>query len=304
MSKLKIALVGYGHLGKWHAEKANTLEELYAIVDPLEDNRDQAASKFPNAKVVSSLEEILDEVDAVLVVTPTKYHYEISSKVLKAKKHLFCEKPVTETLEQALELKKLSAPEYVIQVGHSERCHKIFENLESYKSIIDNANVVNLIRVSSYKGRASDVSVIEDLMIHDIDLALLLYGVPNDVRARAYKVYTDNYDYCLAELIYDKRSVFIEASRSDVDEKREIKIHGTQGDLKFDLLNLEVLSSDSLDDKNVQQIKKETYERRDHLFIEQEKFYDSIKNKTDVFVSLDDGINAMRVIDLIKKDIE
>ena len=89
MSKLKIALVGYGHLGKWHAEKANTLEELYAIVDPLEDNRDQAASKFPKAKVVSSLEEILDEVDAVLVVTPTKYHYEISSKVLKAKKHLF-----------------------------------------------------------------------------------------------------------------------------------------------------------------------------------------------------------------------
>ncbi|MAE59166.1 MAG: hypothetical protein CME69_09810 [Halobacteriovorax sp.] len=304
MSKLKIALVGYGHLGKWHAEKANTLEELYAIVDPLEDNRDQAASKFPNAKVVSSLEEILDEVDAVLVVTPTKYHYEISSKVLKAKKHLFCEKPVTETLDQALELKKLSAPENVIQVGHSERCHKIFENLESYKSIIDNAKVVNLIRVSSYKGRASDVSVIEDLMIHDIDLALLLYGVPNDVRAKAYKIYTDNYDYCLAELIYDERSVFIEASRSDVDEKREIKIHGTQGDLKFDLLNLEVLSSDSLDDKNVQQVKKETYERRDHLFIEQEKFYDSIKNKADVFVSLDDGINAMRVIDLIKKDIE
>ena len=304
MSKLKIALVGYGHLGKWHAEKANTLEELYAIVDPLEDNRDQAASKFPKARVVSSLEEILDEVDAVLVVTPTKYHYEISSKVLKAKKHLFCEKPVTETLEQALELKKISVPENVIQVGHSERCHKIFENLESYKSIIDNAKVVNLIRVSSYKGRASDVSVIEDLMIHDIDLALLLYGVPNDVRAKAYKIYTDNYDYCLAELIYDERSVFIEASRSDVDEKREIKIHGTQGDLKFDLLNLEVLSSDSLDDKNVQQVKKETYERRDHLFIEQEKFYDSIKNKADVFVSLDDGINAMRVIDLIKKDIE
>ncbi len=304
MKEIKVALVGYGHLGKWHAQKADSLASLYAVIDPIAENTERAKENFPNIKTASELDEVLSEVDAVLVVTPTKYHFELCQKVLKAGKHLFCEKPVTETYKQALDLGKLNdSNSLVVQVGHSERCHEAIEFIKKYETQTSKSKVVKFTRTSSFKGRAGDVSVIEDLMIHDIDLALLLFGSPKTTKSFAYKKYTDHYDYCLSELIYENRSVFIEASRVAIDEIREVKFHGDGGELKIDLLNLEVSSSTGLNKEGIQVIHQESYEKRDHLYIEQEKFYQAISDKSDPFVSLEDGIKAMQVIEMIKKDL-
>ena len=304
MKDIKVALVGYGHLGKWHAQKADSLASLYAVVDPVAENRERAKENFPQTKTVSDLDEVLNEVDAVLVVTPTKYHFDLSKKVLEAGKHLFCEKPVTETYDQALQLSKCNeSSSLVVQVGHSERCHEAIEFIKKYETQTNNSKVVKFTRTSSFKGRAGDVSVIEDLMIHDIDLALLLFGTPKDTKSFAYKKYTKHYDYCLSELIYEDRSVFIEASRVAIDEIREVKFHGDGGELKIDLLNLTVSSSTELNQENIQVIEKENYEKRDHLYIEQEKFYEAIASKGKPFVGLEDGVKAMQVIEMIKKDL-
>ena len=102
MSKIKVAVLGYGHLGKWHCQKADGLEqsELVAIVEPFEANAKVAKENHPNAKVVSDIKDVMDEVDAAVIVTPTSTHFELTKYLLENNKHVFCEKPLCSTFEE------------------------------------------------------------------------------------------------------------------------------------------------------------------------------------------------------------
>src|SRR5690606_24875391 len=103
MEKVKVVVIGYGHLGKWHADKANVLDtcELVAIVEKFEPNQIAAKEKFPNVKVVSDYNDISSECDAAIIVTPTSFHFDLVMDLLAKDKHVFCEKPMTSTYEQS-----------------------------------------------------------------------------------------------------------------------------------------------------------------------------------------------------------
>ncbi|MEX1100269.1 MAG: Gfo/Idh/MocA family oxidoreductase, partial [Bacteriovoracaceae bacterium] len=131
MKKVKVASVGYGHLGRWHAQKADQLEncELVAIVEPYQANKDKAQEAFPKVKVVNDIEEVLDSIDAAVVAAPTSLHHQLVKFLLENGKHVFCEKPLCSTLKEAQELKAHLNDNLVLQVGHSERCHQAWEIL-------------------------------------------------------------------------------------------------------------------------------------------------------------------------------
>ena len=108
-NKIKVAVIGYGNLGKWHCDKAATLDaaHFHAIVEPDPTAKERAKTKYPDVKVVSNIDEIIDEIDAAAVVTPTSFHYEIVKYLLSKGKHVLCEKPLTSNANQAEDLKKL-----------------------------------------------------------------------------------------------------------------------------------------------------------------------------------------------------
>ena len=135
MSKVNVAVIGYGHLGKWHTQKAAGLENsnLVAIVEPF--NKEAAQADYPDVKIVDRINDVIDEIDAAIIVTPTSTHFELTKTLLENNKHVFCEKPLCSTHEQTKELEKYLG-DRVLQVGHSERCHQAWEKLkDKFKSI-------------------------------------------------------------------------------------------------------------------------------------------------------------------------
>lgn len=307
MTKVRVALIGYGHLGKWHAQKAQALEssELIAIVDPSEKSRELAKESFPGIKIIADINDILNEIDAGLVVTPTSYHFGVAKTLLQNDKHVFCEKPVTATMDEANELIKLAENKKVIfQVGHSERCHQFWEQIPHFSKIVESATMVNLVRNSPFKGRAADVGVAEDLMIHDIDLMRMFFGDPRSVEAYGAKLITDKWDHAKALFRYEGKLVTIENSRNDVKVERSIQFNGPNGVLRVDLFALKAYISDQFVAGKEQEIKEISYEKRDHLLIEQEKFYDSILNGTEIFVNLNDGVRALNLVDKVNESLE
>ncbi|WP_412463419.1 Gfo/Idh/MocA family protein [Halobacteriovorax sp. RT-2-6] len=307
MSKVKVASIGYGHLGQWHAQKAYNLDncELIAIVEPFAANQEKAKEKYPDIKVVSDIKEVIGEIDAAVIATPTSFHFEIAKFLLQEGKHVFCEKPVTVTVEEAKDLKIIASEKGVkLQVGHSERCHQVWERLEEFKDITANSSVATIVRNSPFKGRAADVGVVEDLMIHDLDLALMLFGKPKSIRAYGMKVLTDKFDHVKALLSYGDRLVTIENSRNDVKTERSVQINSAKGILRVDLLNNKASYSTDIKAGEEQVINEFDYEKRDHLLIEQERFYNSILNNTKEFVTIDDGIAAMELIAAVNESLE
>jgi predicted dehydrogenase len=188
MNKVKVAVVGYGHLGKWHCQKAEAINtsDFIAIVESFEPNQQKAKEAHPNVKVVSSIDEVMDEVDAFVISTPTSTHFEITKKLLENKKHVFCEKPICDTYEEVLELEKMSQrDEVVLQVGHSERFHIVWERLKTYLNDLPRPFHLKLNRVAAFKGRATDVDVVQDLMVHDLDL-IKFFDTRKAVKAKWY----------------------------------------------------------------------------------------------------------------------
>lgn len=310
MDRLNIALIGYGHLGKWHTEKIqlNPRVNLHSIVELNKENQKIAQEKYPKAIVTESLNKIINDIDAAIVVTPTTFHYEVVVELLKAKKHVFCEKPLASNLSETEEIKNLleQNPELVLQVGHSERAHEVWEKTEDFPLFFkEKRGIAHFKRVAPYKGRATDVDVIQDLMIHDIDLAFHLFGQNVvSVRAAGEKIRTQNMDYVWAEVIYDGglRATFI-ASRNDVVEQRTFEIINKNGTFLANLFKNEYsyAKANSVDEDS--HVVKNSYNKRDHLNFAQELFYDSIENKSPIFVDVKDALKVAKVMDAIQQSI-
>lgn len=304
MSKVKVAVIGCGYLGKWHLEKAMTLadSEVIAAVDPSPETREAMAAKFKGLKVVASIDEVMDQIEAGIVVTPTSHHYEIVNKLLENNKHVFCEKPLTSTHADALRLKQLLADRnLVVQVGHSERCHQIWEQKELYQEFLSGSGHARIKRYAPFKGRATDVDVVQDLMIHDLDLLSMLWNeVPVKISATGYKIMTNHWDHVHAELEYPSgRKAAVTVGRAHVEEKRSVELVNENGVCKVDLMNQELLRS-----KKGQEVEVFSYERRDHLLIEQKSFYKSILENHQVLVDIEDGLNAVEMIEDVLKSLE
>jgi predicted dehydrogenase len=162
-NKVKVAVVGHGHLGRWHTQKADQLEdsELVAIVEPY--NQEEIRKQYPHVKVVNQLKDVIDEIDAAVIVTPTSTHFELTKYCLEHKKHVFCEKPLCSTYEEAQALGEFTSG-LKLQVGHSERCHQVWESVSPLIDKIEGKKTLKINRFAPFKGRATDVDVVQDLM--------------------------------------------------------------------------------------------------------------------------------------------
>jgi predicted dehydrogenase len=308
LKTLNVAVIGYGHLGRWHADKVVALEQsnLKYIVDPFESSRIKAQEAHPEVEVVSSVNDVIGNIDAAIVVTPTSFHYEVVETLLKNDVHVFCEKPMTSTVDEAKKIGKIlkDKPSLILQVGHSERCHQIWERREEFKDYFENAPTVRINRVAEFKGRATDVDVVQDLMIHDIDLLLyLMKETPISLRSTGYKIRTDKWDHVTSEFFFESgMKASITVGRNHIKEMRDVEIINSKGTLFFDLFaNKLLVGAGSATEEFVEEI---PYERRDHLLIEQDKFYNSILKGYDIFVDYNAGLVAVEIIEAVLKSLD
>jgi len=299
---MKVVLVGYGHLGKWHAEKLASLygDNFTAIVELDKTKHSIISEKYPNLKIAENLNEVIDLVDAVAIATPTTFHYDVILETLKHNKHCFVEKPMTSNLEQSINLGKfLKDKEVVFQVGHSERFHGFWPRLIELENF-SSAEIARIERVAPYKGRGDDVDIIYDLMIHDYDmLSMLGFGYPLNIQAWGSSCHTKMIDYCTSKLTYSDKIVFVTASRSNVAEKRYAEFVFEDGILEIDLLRGEVRrSKNGFKDEVLQ------FDKRDHLFEEHKLFKNSIESGKNNEVNYEAGHLAMKMMDLTVKSIK
>jgi predicted dehydrogenase len=310
MKRIRVAVLGYGHLGKWHCQKVEAHSEsvdFVAIVEKFSPSQTLARQNHPNVRVVENIEEIISEIDAAFIVTPTSTHCELMTYLLNQGKHVFCEKPVCSNDHEAERLLALAREKnVVIQVGHSERFHQAWNLIGEKLKKLRTPYRVRINRVAAFKGRATDVDVIQDLAIHDLDLILyLLNQRPLSVKAEGYKIRTQKLDHASIELELESNcSAEITVSRNHVKEIRDFEVISQDGMIYVNLMNNKILEAHSSSFEDGSFVKELNYEKRDHLLLEHKYFYQSIMKNESPVVTIADGLNAVHLVDLSLQSVE
>ena len=310
MKKVRVAILGYGHLGKWHCQKVEAnkdVAEFIAIVEKFPAGQESAKANHPQVKVVSDIKEVINEIDAAFVVTPTSTHFELVKYLLENNKHVFCEKPLCSNDSEARELAKIAqGKNVVLQVGHSERFHEAWEKLHDKFQKLTPPFTVRINRVAPFKGRATDVDVVQDLAIHDLDLILYLFKQkPTSVSAHGFKIRTPKWDHANIELKLEEGShAFISVGRNSVKEVRELEVISKDGAILVDLFLNKIHYATSSQYEDGQFVKEESYNKRDHLFLEHQNFYQSVLESRPAIIGLKDGLNAVHLVDCALKSLE
>lgn len=307
MKKVRVATIGYGFLGKWHAQKAAALNEfcdLIAIVEKFPAAQAAAAAAHPGTKIVESWQSIADSIDAAVIVTPTSLHFSVAKELLEAGKHVFCEKPLCSTSDEARILEKMAKDKnLVLQVGHSERCHAAWNELK-LKDLKGPLHL-RIDRYAPFKGRATDVDVVQDLMIHDIDLMLWLFGRQvKSVSAHGFKIRTQHWDHVTAHFeLEDGMQATITSGRNHVHEIRALEVFHNSGVMRVDLFANKIQNAPAGEISPGVFTAEHSYEKRDHLLIEQAAFYRSILKGEKVFVSATEGRVAIECVEAVLKSL-
>jgi predicted dehydrogenase len=236
MKRIRVAVVGGGHLGQIHARllKANSNVQLIAVCDPQPLVQQKVIQQF-DLRAVGDARKILDEFDAAVIATPTTLHHEISRDLLIAGKHLLIEKPVTGTFAEGLDLLTLARTHgNVVQVGHVERFNPAIQNALGR---IGTPRFIESQRLSGFTFRSTDIGVVQDLMIHDIDLVQWIFnGFPSEIRAVGLSVFGQNEDMAQARLEFPCGAVAsLTASRCSYQPARRMNIFGTHGFASVDM---------------------------------------------------------------------
>ena len=233
---LRIGVIGTGSLGYHHAR---ILRDLPGIVFKgfYEANADRAGTvaRELGIRAYPTLEALLADVDAVSIVVPTSFHHAVAKQALEAGKHLLIEKPITVTLEEADELLAIAdRVGKLIQIGHIERFNRAIRAALPH---VDSPLFIDSDRLAPFNPRGSDVAVVLDLMIHDIDLVLTLIGAPvKDVSAAGLPVLTPSIDIANARITFATGAVStITASRVSKERTRKLRIFQKNGYLSLDL---------------------------------------------------------------------
>lgn len=308
--KVRVATFGYGFLGKWHAQKAAALTEsceLRAIVEKFPAAQEAARAAHAGVTVTADWKPLAADIDAGVVVTPTSFHFEVVKDLLRAGKHVFCEKPLCSTVAQSVEVEELAKENgLVLQVGHSERCHEAWEKLRPEFLAMKGAVSLRIDRFAPFKGRATDVDVVQDLMIHDIDLMLWLFGrKPLSVKAWGHKIRTSHWDHVTAEFTLEGgMQALLTMGRNSVYEVRALETYHASGSVRVDLMNFKIQRAPHSEVAPGVYTFEESYTKRDHLFIEQQAFYRSILDKTPPMVSGKEGTEAVQLVEAVLQSLQ
>ena len=318
---MRYGVFGAGHLGKIHLKCIQESEqlELVGFYDPDEQTARSVASSH-GAKAYASADELIADCDIIDIVTPTGSHFELACKALSAGRHVFIEKPVTHTVEEAKALIELrDRMNLSVQVGHVERFNPAFLALGQREI---NPMFVEGHRLATFNPRGTDVSVVLDLMIHDLDILLTL--VPSRVReisANGVAVVSDTPDICNARITFDNGCVAnLTASRISLKQMRKMRIFQRDAYISLDFLDRKAallrlyhehpgpdLPAMELETpKGNKWISMETppMEPVNAIRMELETFAGSIRSSTPPPVTLEDGLGALQVAYQILDQIE
>lgn len=236
MGEFKVAVIGVGHLGKFHAQKYASLPdcELVAVVD-IDAGAAARAARENDCRAYTDYREVLGHVDAVSIVVPARWHFSIARDALLAGAHVLVEKPIATRVEDAEELVRLAETrERVLQVGHLERFNPA---LLALSGRLKHPLFIESYRIAPYNPRGTDVNVVLDLMIHDIDLILQLVGSPVErVDASGAAVLTNDADIANARIRFQGGCVAnVTASRVGTKSETKLRIFQPDAYLSVDL---------------------------------------------------------------------
>ena len=299
MDKIRAAVIGVGYLGRFHAQKYAQLPEceLVAVVDGREETRKAVAAETATA-AVADYRELLGKVDAVSVVTPTPAHFEVADAFLAAGAHVLVEKPITETPEQARALISSAArAQRILQVGHLERFNAAVLAAEPH---LHAPRFMECVRLAPYKERGTDVNVVLDLMIHDIDLVQSLANSEIvSIDAIGTPVFSGEIDIANARLRFANGCVAnTTASRVSLKTERKLRIFEDAAYISLDLQQkiLTLIRKRHGVPPPGQlpvTIEEANLEQGDALKSEIISFLDCIRNNRRPIVSGEDGLRAL-----------
>jgi predicted dehydrogenase len=236
MQLIRAAVIGVGYLGRFHAQKYAQAQacQLVAVVDVRAVAREAALREFA-CEALADYRELLGRVDVVSVVTPTPVHFAIARDFLASGVHVLVEKPITETAAEARELIELArANRCVLQVGHLERFNPAIRAAEPY---LKAPRFIECHRLAPYRARGTDVNVVLDLMIHDIDIVQTIVGAPvTAVDAIGTAVFSEGIDIANARLRFENGCVAnATASRVSMKTERKLRVFEDEAYLSIDL---------------------------------------------------------------------
>src|SRR3989339_297001 len=324
MSKIKVGVIGTGHLGKIHTklfkEVANC--ELIGIYDRDSECARKVASEF-KVKSFENPDELLNEIDAVDIVATTSAHYDLVKLAFEKNKHVFVEKPITKKIWEAEELVKIAdEKKLVLQVGHIERFNPALISLEKYHL---DPLFVQTDRLAQFNPRGTDVAVVLDLMIHDIDIILsLIKSKVKNIDASGVAVVSDNVDIANARIEFENGAVAnVTSSRISQKKMRKMRMFQRDAYISLDFITgvsevFRLVPPDQKpkglfktfgeigvgDKKKIVAYEQPKFKEVNALKLELELFVDAIAKGTTPVVSGKDGLKALRVAGMIIAKIE
>jgi len=312
---MKVAVVGTGHLGREHARIYASLPqvELVGIFDHDEEQAAKAAAHAGGCTVFSSLNELLDKTEALSLCVPTPAHAAVARECLERGKHLMIEKPITDNLAEARDIRDLATSKgCTLQVGHVERFNPAMIAATRH---LDTPRFVECHRLSQFGARGSDVAVVLDLMIHDLDLLLsVIGGEVQSIDASGVSVLSGNTDLANARLKFRNGCVAnITASRISVDRMRKIRFFQPNAYISVNLLAGQVAMYRKRPGVDLQDFQAKLQQgetpnllqavepvtvdivKEEPLRLELQSFVDAVRNGTPPVVGADEGIRALEV---------
>jgi predicted dehydrogenase len=316
---LKVGVFGTGHLGKFHLNNWKEIEGAVVVgfFDPNDDIAADIIAKYQLERF-ETVDALLDACDAVDIIAPTSFHYDLCKAAITKGRHVFVEKPLANTMDEARELVKLSKEANIkVQVGHVERFNPAFLAL---KNTALDPMFIEVHRLAQFNPRGTDVSVILDLMIHDIDIILsMVKSNVKNIFANGVAVMSDTPDIANVRIEFDNSCVAnLTSSRISMKKMRKMRLFQKDAYIGIDFLEkkTEVIKLNSPADKNVFTFDIETNNGKKTIAIsnpavedgnaikmELQAFHDAIINNTNTPVSVIDGFRAMEVAHQILEKI-
>ncbi len=310
---LKVGVIGAGYLGKKHLKIVEN-SSFFDLIGFYDENKNTKENLSKNSNYVSfdQIDSLIDATDIIIIVTPTLSHFDLAKKVIKAKKHVFIEKPICSTVEQAYQLIDLEDKNKVFgQVGHVERFNPAFEAI---KSSVVSPQFIEALRFAEFNPRGTDVSVVLDLMIHDIDIVLsVVKSEIEKIDASGFSVISETTDICNARIVFKNGCVAnLTANRISLKKIRKTRFFLKNRYVEIDYLtqNVEIVKVKDIpkvkDDLSIFVTNAEGKQKKivienpiitkhNSIQKELENFYHCILENQKPRVSLLDGARALEV---------
>ena len=307
--KIKVAVIGVGYLGKFHARiyAEHPQVELVGVVDTHTQQVEEIAKQYSTV-AFNDFQDVINKVDAVSIVVPTTYHYQVAMPFIEAGVSVLLEKPIAATVDQAQQLVKAADQKNVtLQIGHLERFNA---GIVALSELVDVPRFIEAHRLGEFTVRATDVDVVTDLMIHDIDIILsLTKSKIKNISAVGSKVLTDEIDIANARLEFENGSVAnVTASRVSNKKFRRIRVFAPDKYLAvdFNAQNVEVITKTQKQaDQPFAGLKRELLEIHpvQPLDAEIAHFVKAVKSGDNPAVSGHDGLAALALANQVKECI-